>query len=394
MSNVTELKKDNCTGCSLCMNICPQSILSMTEDDEGFIYPMINSSDKCINCGKCLRMCPVVNREYSKPIQYSKANYVYNLDNNLVKRSSSGGVAYGLYTYFLAHDHACAIGVRYTHDCKNVEYSCAHKIELIDEFLGSKYVKANTSQLISDITQELNADNNVIFIGLPCEVSALRNYFGDHDKLYLVELICHGPSSHFLLEKYVESIEEKTSSKVICLTMRFKNPDWKPYFIKACLENGSEHLETFVGSSFSDGFQIFKRPSCNNCKFKDGHTNSDLIIGDFHAAEKGLAEYNRFGVSIAFSITDKGQQLLSMLKESGFAMGSTAEWKAKGNYALIHPVKKYIVRKWFITRLLKNGMQNADNDLIVRASLKLRIFNTKITEYIKKIKRLSTRKKV
>ena len=38
MSNVTELKKDNCTGCSLCMNICPQSILSMTEDDEGFIY--------------------------------------------------------------------------------------------------------------------------------------------------------------------------------------------------------------------------------------------------------------------------------------------------------------------------------------------------------------------
>lgn len=50
--------KDECCGCSACCQICPQSAITMSEDEEGFDYPVIDQ-DRCVRCGLCLRVCPV-----------------------------------------------------------------------------------------------------------------------------------------------------------------------------------------------------------------------------------------------------------------------------------------------------------------------------------------------
>ena len=49
-------KKEKCSGCGACLNICPTNAITMKEDYEGFLYPEI--SDKCIDCGKCKSVCP------------------------------------------------------------------------------------------------------------------------------------------------------------------------------------------------------------------------------------------------------------------------------------------------------------------------------------------------
>lgn len=49
-------KKENCCGCTACYVVCPVSAISMKEDEEGFLYPVIDES-KCIKCKKCLSVC-------------------------------------------------------------------------------------------------------------------------------------------------------------------------------------------------------------------------------------------------------------------------------------------------------------------------------------------------
>lgn len=57
--NTNELyaEKKNCCGCSACYSICPVHAISMKEDEEGFLYPIIDEG-KCINCKNCKRVCP------------------------------------------------------------------------------------------------------------------------------------------------------------------------------------------------------------------------------------------------------------------------------------------------------------------------------------------------
>ena len=50
-------KLEECCGCEICSNVCPQGIIKMKPDGEGFFYPIIIEENKCINCKKCLQYC-------------------------------------------------------------------------------------------------------------------------------------------------------------------------------------------------------------------------------------------------------------------------------------------------------------------------------------------------
>jgi 2-oxoglutarate ferredoxin oxidoreductase subunit delta len=49
---------DSCKGCVLCIDACPPSVLSMTEDRNrrGYHYPVLHPG--CTGCGACAAICP------------------------------------------------------------------------------------------------------------------------------------------------------------------------------------------------------------------------------------------------------------------------------------------------------------------------------------------------
>ena len=48
--------KSECCGCAACMLICPKKAITMSCDEEGFLYPFIEH-EKCIKCLQCLNVC-------------------------------------------------------------------------------------------------------------------------------------------------------------------------------------------------------------------------------------------------------------------------------------------------------------------------------------------------
>ena len=53
---VQKKEKKECSGCSACADICPTHAIKMISDEEGFLYPKVNT-DLCISCGKCVHVC-------------------------------------------------------------------------------------------------------------------------------------------------------------------------------------------------------------------------------------------------------------------------------------------------------------------------------------------------
>ena len=56
------IKKENCTGCHACYNVCPQKCITMQFDNEGFLYPVVDT-EKCIECNLCEKVCPIIHQE-------------------------------------------------------------------------------------------------------------------------------------------------------------------------------------------------------------------------------------------------------------------------------------------------------------------------------------------
>ena len=51
-------RKEECSGCTACAQICPAGAIRLQEDEDGFVYPQIDAQ-KCVGCGSCIRVCPM-----------------------------------------------------------------------------------------------------------------------------------------------------------------------------------------------------------------------------------------------------------------------------------------------------------------------------------------------
>lgn len=386
MNNILNVSEYLCCGCGICVKKCPKSVLKLKTDREGFLYPKMTDSSLCIDCGICLNSCPAYSRGNAHPIKYDNPQYAYHPDPDTCRASASGGVAAGLYRSVI-RKNGVGFGVSYTRDFTDAEYIMVGDLDSVRQVCGSKYIKARENDLYASVQQKLQQEHMVLVIGLPCEIAAMKAYLGkEYPNLYTCELICHGPTSHIVLREYVTQIEVRENSKVVALNQRAKKPYWKPYYLEIRLKNGKTISKPFTDSDFEKAFQIMKRPSCNSCAFKDGKTCSDMIIGDFHGAQKQTEEFNAYGVSICLPCTDKGVELIEMLKAEGLLVGEANKNRAMGNRALHEPIPRMCSRSIFVRKLLNQGLKKAVNNPVVKLDLKMRKILKKLNGRLIKIK--------
>lgn len=62
----------DCYGCGVCATICPQKIIEIKLNPDGFYEPFIIAGNKCTNCELCVNVCAYNHEELSTqnvPIQ-------------------------------------------------------------------------------------------------------------------------------------------------------------------------------------------------------------------------------------------------------------------------------------------------------------------------------------
>lgn len=357
-------EKTNCCGCELCSLVCPRNIIKMQPDEEGFLYPLIDDDSACINCHRCLTICP--EKSPGHPTNQIIESYGgYSLDTTSIKHSSSGGYATAISQAFV-QSGGVVYGVRFTDDLYGVEYSRAYKFEDLEAFRTSKYSQARKGTVYIDVLNDLEESRRVLFIGLPCEVSALYHFVGRKtENLYTISLICHGPTSPKVQKDFVKSIESCHKSKVMSFSLRNKQTGWKPYYILAEMANGEIYKQKFNKSAYGTAFLYMKRPSCSTCRYKCGDKEfglmSDITLGDFHAVGKDMLHYNVWGVSQLCVQSEKGKYLLGLITQTCKVVSISNMRIETGNIALHHPLPMEKNRDKYVEAYINHSLDYANH---------------------------------
>lgn len=58
----TEIDRERCKGCLLCVRSCPTKVLAVDSEPNswGYYPAKVVAPDKCIACGNCYAVCPDV----------------------------------------------------------------------------------------------------------------------------------------------------------------------------------------------------------------------------------------------------------------------------------------------------------------------------------------------
>lgn len=240
----------------------------------------------------------------------------YRKDTNKLLQSASGGVAAAL-SEKIIEEGGVVFGVRYTEDFHGAEYCCAETLADLEPLKGSKYTASRKGDVYAQVAQKLRAGKTVLFVGLGCDVAAALAYCERNavptERLYTVDILCHGPAAQGVHEAYVQDLEQRYGSRLRDFTIRYKKDGWTPFYIKAQFENGVQHLEPFNESDYGIAFYRIARPGCTRCAFKGENHRGDLCCGDFWGMTEKMPGWNPNGVSIMIVQQEKGEALLQKL---------------------------------------------------------------------------------
>lgn len=326
--------KKICCGCTACLQRCPKHCISLKEDQEGFLYPFVNK-ELCINCGICEKVCPFINPE--NPIPAISVCAAKNKDKLIRIKSSSGGVFLPLAKLIISKQ-GVVFGATFDSSFDKVLIVHGETEEEVLPMMGSKYLQAEVGSSYKEVENYLKGGRIVLFTGSPCQVAGLNKFLcKNYSNLLTVEYLCHGVPSPGVWRKYKQEMLQNISAQraaagkntVLSSSLNvipaiagieFRNKSlhgWKKYsfvvrekstfkvdknsVLLSCYHYKNPYMRGFLNN-------LYLRPSCYNCKSKNGVSHADLTIGDFWGVNTVIPKFDDDkGVSLVLVNSKKGK---------------------------------------------------------------------------------------
>lgn len=308
----------DCCGCTACSSICPKQCIIMREDKEGFLYPIVNM-ENCIDCGKCEAVCHI--RHQGKQTIPLKTYAAYSQDEHLRKTSSSGGVFSMLAEQVIAKG-GVVFGARFNEQW-SVIIDYTEIIEGLAAFRGSKYVQAAVGNAYSKCEIFLKEGRCVLFSGTPCQIAGLGRYLRkEYDNLLTVDFSCHGVPSPLVWRRYLSESLSLMKKEVKNILFREKREGWETFNFTIQLDNQRKVLEwtwPCRENPYMKAFlnNLILRPSCANCKAKEGRSGSDITLADYWCVDKVHPQLiDDKGVNLVVVRTEKGLKSIKGMRKA------------------------------------------------------------------------------
>lgn len=296
----TVCEKNLCAGCMACVEKCPKSAIEIRDNMRA--YNAVIDENKCIACGACYKVCQVNDfNEFQEPIYWKQG---WAKQDTIRKNASSGGIATAIEFAFIKKG-GCVCSCVFEEG--NFRFKVTDDANDVKAFSGSKYVKSNPQNVYKEIRNRLKKGQYVLFVGLPCQVAAVKIAFEKklQNNLYTIDLICHGTPSPKILEKFLEQYGVQLD-EINTIQFRTKNK----YFLK------KDHQYISMPGTldkYSIAFlnSISYTENCYSCKYAKLERVSDITLGDSWGSLLDK-EIQSQGLSLILCQSEKGKELLDM----------------------------------------------------------------------------------
>lgn len=311
-NNISILDPQKCTACSSCYNACSFQAITMEENAEGFMVPVIHA-ESCTECGICIKSCPVLNVKKSRKAEPEL--YAVRASDEIRAVSSSGGLFTVLAEEILSRG-GTVCGAAYD-ETMRLRHILVTSPENLAPLRGSKYVQSEIGTVYRDIRALLNAGKPVLFTGTPCQAAGLRTYLRkEYEQLYVMDVLCHGVPSQKLFRQYLK--ETMGAQKVTDVRFRDNRFGWSCEHIVVETQDGNTYTADSKNDPYLRGFlcNLTLRTSCGDCPFCEFPRQGDISAGDFWGISKiDRSQYDGKGTSLVYVNTAKGRELFEAVRE-------------------------------------------------------------------------------
>ncbi|WP_341353365.1 Coenzyme F420 hydrogenase/dehydrogenase, beta subunit C-terminal domain [Rhodococcus aetherivorans] len=319
------VERGNCSGCGMCSQL--SSNIKMTFNDDGYLRPTWDD-DVAIEIepqavSEFSRACPGVTVE-ARLIEGGSRHSIFGpvisaweawaIDPSIRHSGSSGGTLTAIVSWLLdTGQYTSSAGV--VQSPADARVSTAVALTTKEEALksaGSRYAPVAAAGCC-----RLDSANESIFVGKPCDVSAVKQLLDARgsERPLLLSFFCAGTPSQFATERLIQHLGIDTNEERVEY-LRYRGNGW-PGDFTVRTDGGRT-----VTASYNDSWGRFLGPTTQwRCKIcPDGIGESaDITAGDFwHADGRGYPDFgDREGTSVLVARTALGDSIIRRAISSG-----------------------------------------------------------------------------
>jgi len=310
--------KKDCCGCWACENVCPKECIRMTEDNEGFRYPVVDA-ETCINCSLCEKVCPVIHAS-KEDVARPQMGFLAQHKNEEIRRQSTSGGAFTAIATWVIRQGGIVFGAGYRNGTFVVEHQAVERVEELAIFRNSKYVQSQMGNCYRQVLNYLKDGRLVLFSGTPCQIEGLIGFLKgkEYNNLYLIDFVCRGVPSPKVLDRYLQAQHEIIGGETEKVFFRDKYYGY--HYSSLSLYNKDTAKDYHKGVD-SDAYlraffnNLSDRPSCYECPFRKRYRKSDLTLWDCFPIEKFTKKMDGKGTTRILVQSEKGDELMANLND-------------------------------------------------------------------------------